>query len=416
MFDIQTKKKLYTNNSAHEAPVPDISMFESQDVFVSCGYDAKINVYDLRRCAMVQQHKQSHPLSSVCVSSCGTFCVAGNLKGDCIAYDFRNMSEALAVRRIHDSKVVRVAFVPSLTAGLSTMHDSVISANSNETVASLYKSAHASSLSSSAAILQASCSVPNRLSTRNSYAKSIEMETPKPRTCDSWSELMQAPKMHDFSMDSVMQTPSQWSFMSTDTQSNWQQSRFIPNQSVVSSNGVGGGSNYDSVTSTSNRKERSSSSSLPIESKRRRMTEAHTELEEIAEEGSQIDGTTDDFMAKKRPCNVNHADFAAGFADYIKKQFDDNDNDVDMVSARVDDPIKQQVALTDDGEYLHFGLDCFLFKFSFIDFFVFSFSFLLQIKKTVKIIISRMHRVKCHCCCNIRQIAMQTMQNTRKVK
>lgn len=348
MIDIETKKKLYANNTAHEAPVPDISMFESQDVFVSCGYDSKINVYDLRRCALVQQHKQSHPLSSVCVSSCGTFCVAGNLKGDCIAYDFRNMSQALAVKRVHDSKVIRVAFVPSLTSGLNTMHDSVISVNSDAT--SFYKSA-----TSSSATLQASGSVSNRLSARESFTKSIEMETPKPKTCDSWSELMQAPKMHDFSTDSVMQTPAQWSFMSTDTHSNWQQSRFTPNQSVVSISG--GSNNCDSIdqkSNTINRKERSSSSSLPLESKRRRMTEVHTELEEIAEEGSQIDGTSDDFVSRKKARNIDHAEFAAGFAAFIQKQFDNGD--VDMVPAKSDDPMKYQAALTDDGGYFHLDI------------------------------------------------------------
>lgn len=350
MIDIETKKKLYANNAAHEAPVPDISMFDSQDVFVSCGYDAKINVYDLRRGALVQQHKQSHPLSSVCVSPCGTFCVAGNLKGDVISFDFRNMSEALAVKRIHDSKVIRVAFVPGLTSGSNTMHDSVISVSSDAT--SLYKSA-----ASSSALLQSSCSVSNRLSTRESFTKSIETDTPKPRTCDSWSELMQAPKMHDFSMDSVMQTPSQWSFMSTDTHSNWQQSCFVPNQSVVSSSG---GAiyqlpiNHDSAErKTNTRKERSSSSSLPIESKRRRMTEVHTELEEIAEEGSQIDGMSDDCNTRKKARNINHTEFAAGFAAYIQKQFDNGD--VDMASAKADGPTNQQSeALTDDGGYFHF--------------------------------------------------------------
>lgn len=362
MFDIRTKKKLYSNNAAHEAPVPDISMFESQDVFVSCGYDAKINVYDLRRCALVQQHKQSHPLSSVCVSSCGTFCVAGNLKGDIIAYDFRNMSEALAVKRVHDSKVIRVAFVPSLTSGVNTMHDSVMSMNSDATVASLYKS----SASSSAAISQASCSVPNRLSTRDSFTRFVEMETPKPKACDSWSELMHAPRMHDFSTDSVMQTPSQWSFMSTDTQSNWQHSRFVPNQSVVSNSG--GGNSCDPAeqkTNTISRKERSSSSSLPTESKRRRMTEVHTELEEIAEEGSQIDATSDDCIARKKARNVDHAEFAAGFAAFIQKHFDSN-VDVDMVSAKSDDPVKQQEALTDDGGYFEIHLFGFSFSCRFI--------------------------------------------------
>lgn len=352
MFDIQTKKKLFSNNSAHEAPVRDISMFDSQDVFVSCGYDAKINVYDLRRSALIQQHKQAHPMSSICVSSCGTFCMAGNLKGECIAYDFRNMSKALALERIHDSPVVRVAFVPSLTSGLNTIHDSVISTISDATVTPLYKSA-ASFASSSSSSSSTMLSVPSRDS------KFIEMETPKPKSHDSWSELMQAPKMHDFSTDSVMQTPSQWSFMSTDTPSTWQQSRFVVNQSTISSSGDSEASEHKA--NKVNKKERLSSfpsSSSSVESKRRRMTEVLA-LEGIEEEGSQIDKSSDDSNAKTCARNVHdHEAFATGFAAFIQKHYDNN-NDVDMDLEGANDLIKQPKALSDNGWYFYLPLNCF---------------------------------------------------------
>lgn len=318
MLDIQTKKKLYSSKTAHEEPVRDIAMCDSQDMFVSCGYDAKVNIYDLRRCALVQQYKQTHPLSSVCVSSCGTFCVAGNLKGDCMTFDFRNMSQALAVKRVHNDAVVRVGFVPSITADLNTMHDSMMNGCADATVNSHYKS----------------------------ISEFMDMETPKPKPCDDWLEMQQAEKMHDFSQDSVMQTPAQWSFMSGDFQS-----RFIANHSTVSNNA---GSTCDSTDNKPNKKERLSSSSsvaaaaaaAAVEPKRRRMTDVIA-LEEIAEEGSQIDKSSDDANAKQCARNVDHKQFAEGFAAYIRKKFDEN-NDVDMVAAKESDLKTQNVAITID--------------------------------------------------------------------
>lgn len=91
----------------------------SEHLFVSCGYDCNINVYDTRRNSMIQQHTQPHPMSTVCVSSCGTFCVAGNLKGDVISFDFRNMKQPLNSKRAHDGAVVRVAFIPTVVGSES---------------------------------------------------------------------------------------------------------------------------------------------------------------------------------------------------------------------------------------------------------------------------------------------------------
>lgn len=70
----------------------------------------------MRRGGMIERNEQSHPLSTICVSSCGSYCVAGNLKGEITTFDFRNMKQPLNMRRVHDRAVVRVAFIPSETA------------------------------------------------------------------------------------------------------------------------------------------------------------------------------------------------------------------------------------------------------------------------------------------------------------
>ncbi|XP_055309268.1 uncharacterized protein LOC129573096 [Sitodiplosis mosellana] len=202
MLDIQTKKKLFFDKTAHAAPIRDISMFaSSQDLLVSCGYDCNINVFDLRKRTVVQQHKQPHPMSTVCVSSCGTFCVAGNLKGDVISYDFRSMKEPLDTKRLHDSAVVRVAFVSSVTTTSNITLDQTMSATSLEATGSMAFSTPQASGGESFAKFVDLCHYNNLAAT--------DSATPKRR--DSWADLMPVRKIHDFSMDSMAETPSRMS-------------------------------------------------------------------------------------------------------------------------------------------------------------------------------------------------------------
>lgn len=123
MYDIQTKKKLLYNKDAHAAPVRDIAMCSaSPEVFLSCSFDCNVNVYDLRKRTIVQQTKHSKPLSTAAFSPCGNYCVAGNLKGDLIAYDFRNLKVELDSKRAHNSAVIRVAFIPPVDDTNATDH------------------------------------------------------------------------------------------------------------------------------------------------------------------------------------------------------------------------------------------------------------------------------------------------------
>lgn len=347
IFDTQTKKKLYVDESAHGAPVRDISMFESQDVFVSCGYDSKINVYDLRRQAIVQQHKQAHPMSTVCVSSCGKFCVAGNLKGDVISYDFRSMKEPLNTKRVHDSAVVRVAFVPCMTSSPNTIHDSVVSSASDFTT-SLYKSASSGSTSASVSQQSSGLESFSKLIDSSHQSNHITAGESTPKRRDSWADLMPVRKVHDFSMDSVAETPSRMSFggdLQSTSQINWQ-SRFSLGQSTSSDQTPSLRKTQSELTTPeisipkpNEKKERHI-----IEPKRRRMTEIMA-LEGIEEEESPEVDKSHDCTQKKWLHNVNHKDFADGFAAFVKKVCEENDS----VTPKMDNPKKQQEMHQEEG-------------------------------------------------------------------
>lgn len=96
-------------------------MIENSETFVSCGYDCNINVFDTRKRLMVQQWPQPHPMATVAVTSCGLYAVAGNLKGDIVSFDFRNMKEPLDTKlQAHNEPVVRVAFVPNAVESSSS--------------------------------------------------------------------------------------------------------------------------------------------------------------------------------------------------------------------------------------------------------------------------------------------------------
>lgn len=343
MYDTQTKQKLFYDEKAHQASVRDISMFESPDVFVSCSYDSKINVYDLRTDSIVQQHKQDYPLSCVCVTSCGKSCVAGNLKGDIIAFDFRNLKDALNTKRIYNSAVTRVAFIASTTSNVNSIHDSYVSANS-DFVTSLYKSV---SSVSSASISHQSSGLESFDTCQRNNSTIVDDVTPKRR--DSWADLMPVQKVHDFSMDSMAETPSRMS-MGVDFQSDSQimfQSRYSAEQSM----------NLDpknhieqiipevKITQPKERREKH-----VIEPKRRRMTEVMA-LEGIEEEDAsemnQLENCSNNTNSndKKWLHTVDHKQFADGFAAYVKTVFDENNT----VSTKINSPARQSNVGFEEG-------------------------------------------------------------------
>lgn len=202
MFDIQTKKKLFFDKAAHSSPTRDIAMSAvSSDVFMSCGFDCKINIYDLRKRSMVQQYTQSHPLSTVALSACGTYCAAGNLKGDLIAFDFRNMKSPLDTKRAHDSAVVRVAFVPLVGDSNGTLEQFGETMNATNMVTPLPPPA------------------VRQKDTTDSFSKFVDLcinkdqarKSPLSGKRDSFFDSSPAQNCHDFSMDSMAESPSRLS-------------------------------------------------------------------------------------------------------------------------------------------------------------------------------------------------------------
>lgn len=114
IYDMQSKRRIFRTTDSHGAPCRDLCTSPSNpDILLSVGYDCILNIFDIRRKLSPQQIRSNHPLSSVCISECGKYCVTGNLKGELISYDLRNLKECLECSLVHDSAVVRVGFVPS---------------------------------------------------------------------------------------------------------------------------------------------------------------------------------------------------------------------------------------------------------------------------------------------------------------
>lgn len=114
IYDTQTKRKVFTN-MAHQAPCRDVAMSPVNDcVLVSVGYDHLINLFDTRTKIASVQLSTAHPLSAGAISPCGDYICVGNLKGQLLAYDFRNLSEPLIQTKAqHNTPVKRVEFLPT---------------------------------------------------------------------------------------------------------------------------------------------------------------------------------------------------------------------------------------------------------------------------------------------------------------
>lgn len=134
LYDTQLKKVLFHDKIAHTAPCGDLCWFPTTaDRLITVGFDCNVNVYDARRKSHVVKFKTKHPLSTVSVSMCEKYCCFGNLKGEILAYDFRQLKIPLASRKAHNESVMRVAFIPTRPDDKSNDVDSIeISATSNQ--------------------------------------------------------------------------------------------------------------------------------------------------------------------------------------------------------------------------------------------------------------------------------------------
>lgn len=250
----------------------------------------------------VQQYTQPHPMSTICVSPCGTFCVAGNLKGDVISYDFRNMKQALYTKRVYDSAVVRVAFIPT------------ISGVTNNTL----EECTGSSLEVTNATSQQSSGRRSSVVCESDDSPYDNMTTSRR---DSWSNLMPAKKFHDCSMDSVGETPTRPPMFGD----NRSEPRSVPTI-VVSQDD-------DMQELEIKEKNQYAKKEKPvIDLKRRRLTHStHTpatlaEIEEEEESTTEVKSNNQNTSAPKKWLNtVDHKVFADMFAAYVQRIYVNGD-------------------------------------------------------------------------------------------
>lgn len=102
------------------------------DTLISVGYDCCINIFDLRRNIQRTQITCCHPLSTVAVSTCGNYFCVGNLKGELISYDMRQLGNVLNSAKPHSSAVDRVTFIASDAERLSYNLSTTPSQNNSE--------------------------------------------------------------------------------------------------------------------------------------------------------------------------------------------------------------------------------------------------------------------------------------------
>lgn len=315
MFDIQTKKKLFFDKSAHASPTRDIAMsIASADVFLSCGFDCNINVYDLRKRSMVQQYTQSHPLSSIALSPCANYCVAGNLKGDIISYDFRQMKEPLDSKRAHDSSVVRVAFVPIVGESNATIDRMV--ENMSET------NSKVSPLAAPAV---------SRVESTESFTKFIDLcingdqlnrGSPTGKR-DSFFDLMPTQNLHDFSIDTATASPPRLSLGVEHQELRLKRRSRVSLNSSILSDIQPVGPRRDSLTAIDEEKAIATTSAIPSCPKRSRLTVPdpsafHNELAEIEEEEKIDVNTPVDARTRNKENRQSNQQDIETFSKFIK--------------------------------------------------------------------------------------------------
>lgn len=151
----------------------------------------------MRKRSIVQQYKQPYSMSTICISPCGKFCIAGNLKGDITSFDFRHMKEPLDTKRAHDTTVVRVAFIPSEATEISFATNDSMLDNTNR------KSIGVKDDMMSFAKFIDVCHY-------NNIAEQCDFETTE-RKQDSWAEFMNPKKISDQSAFAMFDTSARLS-------------------------------------------------------------------------------------------------------------------------------------------------------------------------------------------------------------
>lgn len=113
VYDIAAKKITYQDKNAHDAPCRDVAMpVDIPYRLLTCGCDSLIKIYDMRKRSVGLQIQSYCGLSTISVSKCGGFFASGNLKGDVLTYDIRDLKKPLAKIKVGNELVTRVAFLP----------------------------------------------------------------------------------------------------------------------------------------------------------------------------------------------------------------------------------------------------------------------------------------------------------------
>jgi hypothetical protein len=113
LYDVFSKKAIFKNTTAHNAPCSDIAFTESY--VLSAGYDGLVNIFDIRKQSVGLKISGSYAWTTLAVSHCGAYFVGGNMKGELVTYDLRSIKKPLASARIEkgSQKISRVEFLNS---------------------------------------------------------------------------------------------------------------------------------------------------------------------------------------------------------------------------------------------------------------------------------------------------------------
>ena len=114
IMDLACKKTVFLEKNAHDAPCREISIPEDiPDRLLTCGCDSFVKIFDMRKKAAGIQIQSNCGFTTISSSKCGGFFVVGNLKGDLISYDMRDLKKPLAVTKGDGVLITRVAFLSS---------------------------------------------------------------------------------------------------------------------------------------------------------------------------------------------------------------------------------------------------------------------------------------------------------------
>lgn len=114
VVDLTVSKIIFKDRNAHDAPCREVAMPEDvPDLIFSCGCDSIIKIYDMRKKSTGLQIQSHCGFSTISSSKCGGFFAVGNLKGDLMTYDLRDLKKPLTMTKGDGDLITRVAFLPN---------------------------------------------------------------------------------------------------------------------------------------------------------------------------------------------------------------------------------------------------------------------------------------------------------------